>query len=150
MKKIFILLLFIITSCGYQSLYKIDEQKEQIKISDVEIIGNKKICKKIYSILPVIINKNNESLNKLILSSKKDVNETSKNSKGQVISYRTSISVQLSFLDNKNNLIKEKNFVREFLYNTKTNKFKFKEYQVEVENNLIDRIKEDIFVYLNY
>jgi hypothetical protein len=150
MKKIFILLLFIITSCGYQSLYKIDEQKEQIKISDVEIIGNKKIGKKIYSILPVIINKNNESLNKLILNSKKDVNETSKNSKGQVISYRTSISVQLSFLDNKNNLIKEKNFVREFLYNTKTNKFKFKEYQVEVENNLIDRIKEDIFVYLNY
>ena len=50
----------------------------------------------------------------------------------------------------KDNLIKEKTISKEFLYNTIENKFKLKEYQIEVENNLISKIIEDINIYLKF
>jgi hypothetical protein len=150
MKKIFFVLLFIVASCGYQPLYKTDKETDKLKIRDIEIIGDIGLGKKIYSGLPLEIIKNDKSLYKLILNNKKNIVETSKDSKGQVASYRTSITVQLSFLDDKDNLIKEKTLSKEFLYNTKNNKFKLKEYQIEVETNLINKITEDINIYLKF
>tara|TARA_B110000008_G_C16951512_1_gene556521 strand:- start:1026 stop:1475 length:450 start_codon:yes stop_codon:yes gene_type:complete len=147
MKKIFILLLFIITSCGYQPLYI--KNKNNYKISKVKFVEETSLGKKIYSSLPIEIIKNDKSINKLILSSKKNTIETSKDSKGQITSYRTSITVKLSFLDYKDDLIKEKTLTKDFSYNTQDNKFKLREYQKNVVNSLVDKIIEDIIIYLN-
>ena len=149
MKKIFFVLLFIVASCGYQPLYKTDKETDKLKIRDIEIIGDISLGKKIYSNLALKIVKD-KSLYKLILNNKKNIVVTSKDSKGQVISYRTTITVQLSFLDNEDNLIKDKTLSKDFLYNTKDNKFKLKEYQIEIENNLINKITEDINIYLKF
>jgi len=149
MKKIFFVLLFIVASCGYQPLYNTDKEIDKIKISDIKIIGDISLGKKIYSNLALKIVKD-KSLYKLILNNKKNIVVTSKDSKGQVISYRTTITVQLSFLDNEDNLIKDKTLSKDFLYNTKDNKFKLKEYQIEIENNLINKITEDINIYLKF
>jgi hypothetical protein len=149
MKKIFFVLLFIVASCGYQPLYNIDKEIDKIKISNIKIIGDISLGKKIYSNLALKIVKD-KSLYKLILNNKKNIVVTSKDSKGQVISYRTTITVQLSFLDNEDNLIKDKTLSKDFLYNTKDNKFKLKEYQIEIENNLINKITEDINIYLKF
>tara|TARA_Y100000389_G_C17449188_1_gene513594 strand:+ start:601 stop:1050 length:450 start_codon:yes stop_codon:yes gene_type:complete len=149
MKKIFFVLLFIVASCGYQPLYNTDKEIDKIKISDIKIIGDISLGKKIYSNLALKIVKD-KSLYKLILNNKKNIVVTSKDSKGQVVSYRTTITVQLSFLDNEDNLIKDKTLSKDFLYNTKDNKFKLKEYQIEIENNLINKITEDINIYLKF
>ena len=149
MKKFFFVLLFIVASCGYQPLYNIDKEIDKIKISNIKIIGDISLGKKIYSNLALKIVKD-KSLYKLILNNKKNIVVTSKDSKGQVISYRTTITVQLSFLDNEDNLIKDKTLSKDFLYNTKDNKFKLKEYQIEIENNLINKITEDINIYLKF
>ena len=149
MKKIFFVLLFIVASCGYQPLYNTYKEIDKIKISDIKIIGDISLGKKIYSNLALKIVKD-KSLYKLILNNKKNIVVTSKDSKGQVISYRTTITVQLSFLDNEDNLIKDKTLSKDFLYNTKDNKFKLKEYQIEIENNLINKITEDINIYLKF
>jgi hypothetical protein len=149
MKKIFFVLLFIVASCGYQPLYNTNKEIDKIKISDIKIIGDISLGKKIYSNLALKIVKD-KSLYKLILNNKKNIIATSKNSKGQVVSYRTTITVQLSFLDNEDNLIKDKTLSKDFLYNTKDNKFKLKEYQIEIENNLINKITEDINIYLKF
>jgi len=149
MKKIFFVLLFIVASCGYQPLYNTNKEIDKIKISDIKIIGDISLGKKIYSNLALKIVKD-KSLYKLILNNKKNIVVTSKDSKGQVISYRTTITVQLSFLDNEDNLIKDKTLSKDFLYNTKDNKFKLKEYQIEIENNLINKITEDINIYLKF
>ena len=37
-----------------------------------------------------------------------------------------------------------------FSYNVQENKFKFKEYQVDIENNLKNKIIEDINIYLRF
>lgn len=149
MKKIFLILFFIVTACGYEPLYKTKNEINKINISDIEIIGDITLGKKILSKLPVKIIKD-KSLNKLILDSNKNIIETSKNSQGQIASYRTTVIVKLSLLDNKNNSIKERTISKDFLYNTIENKFKLKEYQIEVENNLINKIIEDINIYLKF
>ena len=150
MKKIFILFLLIITSCGYQPIYKIDQIKDTLKVKEIKLSGDKTLSEKISKGLSVEIVKSNESLNKLDVNSQKNITETSKNSKGQVTSYRTTISTVISIMDGDDNLVRKKNVSKQFSYNVLTNKFKLKKYQEEIENNLINQIIRDINIFLNF
>ena len=69
-KKVFILLLFIVTSCGYQPLYKTNNNNNY-KIREIGFAGDINLSKKYFSSLPLKIIKNDNSLKKLILNSKK-------------------------------------------------------------------------------
>ena len=149
MKKIFVLLLFIVSSCGYQPLYKIGSNNEKFKINEIRFKGDTKLSEEIYLELPITIDKNIIKSNILIIDSKKEIQETSKNSKGQVASYRTSIIVKFISLDENENVKDQKRIKKEFSYNSDENKFKFREYQKKVEKNLIDRIVEEIIIHLN-
>ena len=150
MKKIFILFLLIITSCGYQPIYKMDQNIDTLKIKEIKLTGNKTLGEKIYKGLLLKIIKNDKSLNKLDIDSQINVTETSKNSKGQVTSYRTTISSIISIIDSNDNLVRKKNVSKQFSYNVLANKFKLKEYQEEIENNLINQIIRDIKIFLNF
>ena len=143
-------MLFVITSCGYQPLYKANKGVDDLKIQNVELLGDVKISKKVLSSLPIVLVNNDKTLNSLNIDSDVRIIEVSKNSKGQVTSYRTTLTVKLKVLDSKNNIIDEKISQREFSYNTDQNKFKLKEYQSKIQKNLIKSIIEDIIIYLNY
>ena len=146
-KKLFILLsLLILTSCGYQPLYS----KKEIKLltKELEVFGNVKINNKIISALSIEINKNNFSNQKIIIESKKQIIESSKNSKGQPDLYKMVINLRLSKID-KSGFFSEKNFTEEFSYKNKDNKFNLSEYEIEVENNLINKIIEKLILYIN-
>ena len=149
MKNILFLILFLITSCGYQPLYKVEKKLNQEFINEVEFLGNKKISKQIFSRLPYKINSSDKNLNKIIFNSKVNTIETSKDSKGKATSYRTTLTVNYLLLDQKNNTLDNKLFSREFSYNSDENKFKFKDYQKKVEKSLIDGIIENIIIHLN-
>ena len=152
MKKNFFLFIFIfifITSCGFQPLYQINNNKENFKVNKIQFTGNKNISKKIYLRIPIKLIKNDELLNKLTINSYKDIAETSKNSSGQVESYRTSITMNFILTDYENKVVKEITLNKDFLYSVTDNKFKFKEYQMEIENNLINKIREDLIIFLN-
>ena len=58
------------------------------------------------------------------------------------------IDLQVSIID-KGNIIKEKNFSREFLYKNIDNKFDLYEYEIDVQQNLINKITEELIIYLN-
>ena len=62
-----------------------------LKVKEVELVGNSNLSKKIYLGLPFEVFDNDKLLGKLIIDSNKNITETSKNSKGQVESYRLSI-----------------------------------------------------------
>lgn len=149
MKKIFILFLLIITSCGYQPIYKIDQIKDTLKVKEIKLSGDKTLSEKISKGLSIEMVKSNESLNKLDVNSQKNITETSKNSKGQVTSYRTTISTVISIMDGDDNLVRKKNVSKQFSYNVLANKFKLKEYEEEIENNLINEIIRDTNIFLN-
>ena len=150
MKKIFIVLLLILTSCGYQPLYKTDQKIKNLNISEVIYSGDQKINEVIYTKLPFALVKNDESLNKLSLESKKEIKITSKDSKGQALSYRTIINVKILVLNNNGDILDQKIVQKNFSYNADENKFKFKEYQNKIEKNLIDTIIEDVIIHLTY
>ena len=150
MKKIFIVLLLILTSCGYQPLHKTDQKIKNLNISEVIYSGDQKINEVIYTKLPFALVKNDESLNKLSLESKKEIKITSKDSKGQALSYRTIINVKILVLNNDGEILDQKIVQKNFSYNADENKFKFKEYQDKIEKNLIDTIIEDVIIHLTY
>ena len=116
-------------------IYKTNQNIDTLKIKEIKLTGDKTLSKKISKGLSIEIIKNNRSLNKLDIDSQKNVTETSKNSKGQVTSYRTTISTIISIIDGDDNLVRKKNISKQFSYNVLTNKFKLKEYQEEIENN---------------
>ena len=56
MKKIFIVFLLILTSCGYQPLYKTNQNIKNLNISEVIYSGDQKINNQIYSKTSFCIN----------------------------------------------------------------------------------------------
>ena len=148
MKKILIIIFFFISACGYQPIYKIDKEISKIKIKDAKFSGDQEISKEVFLKLPFII-ENNDDLNTLIIESRKIISETSKNSKGQATSYRTSLSINLKITNSENKTITEKKLKKEFSYDTKKDKFKLKRYQKQIEKDLIDKISKEIIIFLN-
>ena len=147
MKKLFILILFFVTSCGYQPLY-VDKSSSDLIFNKIELIGDKEINRRIMSFISLKEDKNEEKLNQLVLKSNEDITETSKDSKGRVATLKTTVEIKLVIL-NGNQIIKERVFNENFSYNNKNNKFDLEKYQGEVKNNLVDKIIEQMSIYLS-
>ena len=132
-------------SCGYSPIYK---SIKEFNYSKIIYKGDKKLNRQISSALSLKEDKNNNGLNKLTLETNKKILVTSKNSKGQIQSYRMVIYLNL-IIENSEKKIQQKTFVKDFSYNTKNNKFELSEYENQIENNLIKDIIEEINIYLN-
>tara|TARA_B100001540_G_scaffold316135_1_gene345194 strand:- start:1413 stop:1859 length:447 start_codon:yes stop_codon:yes gene_type:complete len=147
MKKILLIIIFFITSCGYQPIYlnKILKNNEFYKIT---LEGDIDINKKIVNALSLKENEFDDTLNNLMLTTSFDEIVTSKNSKGQIKSYRSQIRLSL-IVKNKKEEILNKMFIEQFSYNNKDNKFELLQYQEEVKNNLINKIIEQAILYIN-
>ena len=148
MKKTFLILLLFISSCGYQPIY-VNKSIKEFEFKKITLEGDNDVNKKIVNTLSIKENEETENLNRLIISSLLESNEISKNSKGQVELYRTIVTVNLKIINDNNQIIQEKNFSKELVYNDKDNKFSLVEYQNSIKNNLIDKIISDIIIYLN-
>ena len=144
MKKILIIVIYFIASCGYQPLY-VDKNSPEIFYNEIQLRGNRDINRKIVSRLS-IKKKNNAELNNLVIESKENIIESSKNAKGLVSTYKTNIELKLT-IKNEDNIIDEKLFNKSFSYNNKDNKFDLAQYQTEVRNNIVNKIVEELIVY---
>jgi len=146
MKKLFILLLFLSTSCGFQPIY-LEKSDDNFFFKNIELIGNKRINRKILSSINFKEDKSNQTLNDITLNTSKAIKETSKNSKGQITSYRMVIQSHLK-IKNNDEVVKEKIFTSDYSYSNMKNKFDLSKYQDDVEKNLTKRIIEEILIYL--
>ena len=147
MKKVIIIIFFFITSCGYQPIY-VNKDSSELIFNKVELIGDKEINRRIVSFISIKEDKNDEKLNKLVLTSSENIIETSKDSKGRVATFKTTVKIKLIIL-NENQTIAERVFDESFSYNNKNNKFDLAKYQDEVKNNLVDKIIEQLNIYLS-
>jgi len=146
MKITLALLFFIfINGCGYNPIYK---SINKLSYNQITLIGDKNLNRKISSALSFKEDKSNSDLKKLTLEAKKNIIVTSKNSKGQIQSYRMVIYLDLLIEDN-DKIIEKRTFVKDFAYNNKENKFELSEYENQIENNLMNEIIEQINIYLN-
>ena len=147
MKKILLIFIFFLTSCNYQPIY-VNKNLNNIEFSKIIIEGEKDINRKIINSLSLEENEFDDTLNNLLIESLYEIQETSKNSKGQVQSYRSIIKVNL-IIKNKKELVLKKNFLKDFSYANKDNKSELIQYQNDIKNNLINKIIEDIILFIN-
>lgn len=147
MKKILIILLLFIVGCGYQPIY-LNQNLKNFEFYKIETKGEKKINRQIINTIGFKENAIDDDLNNLSLNSYFIVEETAKNSKGQVQSYRSVITIDLK-ISKKEKIIISKKFSEEFSYNNKENRFELIEYQNEIKENLLDKSIEEIILFLN-
>ena len=147
MKKFLLIFIFLLSQCGYQPIY-LSKNVNNMEFYKITHKGDAKINRKILRSLSFKENKVKDTLNSLLINSSFEIIETSKNSKGQVESYKSKIVLNL-IISNKSETISSKNFMKEFSYNVKENKFELVQYQDEVKDNLINKIIEDIILYMS-
>ena len=144
-KKIVFLLLFLLSSCGYEAIHsKKNMIKYNFSITSINFIGNRAINLKVkeklnkYMIEEKI---NNHMLDKkdksftLKISSTSERVITAKNTAGDTTSFQNTIALNVDVsIDNefKNSFVITENFN----YNNTADKFDLKRYEREIKNNL--------------
>tara|TARA_Y100000389_G_C17433752_1_gene504261 strand:+ start:52 stop:498 length:447 start_codon:yes stop_codon:yes gene_type:complete len=147
MKKFLLIFIFLLSQCGYQPIF-LNKNLNNMEFYKITHEGDLEINRKILGSLSFNENKSKNTLNSLLINSSFEIIETSKNSKGQVESYKSKITLTLIISDKKE-IITNKSFIKEFSYNVKENKFELVRYQNEIKDNLINKIIEDIILYMS-
>ena len=147
MKKILIVIIFVLTSCGYQPLYS-NKNSNKIVFKKIELIGDRNINNKIIS--GTFIDQNSEQYTheKIILKNTKEVIETSKDAKGQPDTYKMTITL-IVLIENKQNNIREIVITEDFSYKNLENKFALSEYEINVQRDLLKKISDELVIYLS-
>ena len=145
-KRILLISLILMTACGYQPIY--NKIILDYKFYEIDLQGDQTINNKIINTLKITQSNEVKFFDKLTINSSKNIQETSKNSRGQVETYRSNFNVEVSIIrDNK--IIKKQNFNENFSYDNKTSKFELIQYQIEVENIILNKIINDLVLFLN-
>jgi len=147
MRKIFFIMLLLLSSCGFEPIYT-NKNILNLEFKKISLSGENNINEMIIRNLNLKLNQENESLNEIKINSVYNVNETLKSSQGIAETLNSSITVNLSILDNKD-LLTNKTFSKNFSYNNKNNKFELVSYQNEIKLNLINEIVKEIILFLN-
>ena len=147
MKKIFLITLLFLSSCGY-NIVNVDTDLKNFKFSNIILEGDKKITKMIVNSLSLEKNEFDDTLNELNLKTDFSVDAISKNSKGQVEAYRSNITIEV-IISKNNRILKNKKINKNFSYNNMDNRFELVEYQNEVKTNLVNSSIEEIILFFN-
>ena len=141
-----ILSLALLTNCGFEAIYS-SKNDSKILIKKIQMDGgNKKINRKIVSALDLKTSDEKNAYD-LLLSSNKKIDIVSKDTTGTASVYKTTIEIKISLIEN-NKIKRKRNFESSFTYNNIDNKFDLSEYQKNIETNLIQKLTEEIFIFL--
>ena len=150
-KKLFLIWAFLfLANCGYQSVY-FQNDETIIKINKIKFEGDEKINRKILSLTGLKESSDFSDGYLLILNSKRNKDISAKNSAGNATSYKISIDINISIIDQINNekIIKSKVFSSSFTYNNNQNKFELSQDEKNILNNLIEAASKKIVMYLS-
>ena len=145
-KNIIILILsaFVITSCGYKSIYS--SKNLNFNILEFEVEDKTKISRKIKNNLDSYKKNDSNNFYSIKINSKKNINIISKDSEGNPSNFEMTIISEITIL-NDEKIVKNKVFSESFNYKNSSNKFDLKQYEKNIEENLTDKIIENIISY---
>lgn len=139
-----LLVLFLIQACGYKPIYSSSDL--QINLEKYEYEKNN-LNSQIIKSLKLFSNKDGTKRYDVKLDTKKDKRIISKNSKGEAQIFELRIKLEINvYNDNKNNTKTLSNAIR---YNNNENKFELKQYEREIQKQIIDDLIEDILIFLS-
>ena len=135
-----------ISACGYEPLNK-SLPESNIKISKKTFSGDNRINRKLFN--KINLKETKDELGyELKLNSNKIIDQVAKDKSGNVTKYETTITIVVELIQNEKT-VKKRSFSKNFNYSNLSNKFELKEYQKNVETNLINTIARDIKIFLN-
>ena len=145
--KIITLFIFLLlTSCEYTPIYS--SKNFDLDLRSIINQKNDRLHSNINKRLKNFSNKKSQKKIHLIIDAKKIISTLSKDTKGDPSRYEMIISINLEIkYDENKSLITP--FQEKFNYNTNSNKFELNQYEKEIENLLIDKIIENIIIYLS-
>jgi len=150
MKKIlFYLCFFSMFGCaGYEPLFS--TKNLSFYVSDIENINGDNITKDISRNLNNNKLKKNDKKNyKLKISSSRNNNITSRDTKGIALTYEMIVNVEVEVFNNNSDFpLDTLNFNKNFNYNNQVNKFNLSEYKKGILKNIINKISQEIVIKL--
>ncbi len=145
MKKLLIIFLFLTVSCGYKPIYV---KNDQALLKFNKIISNGDIKVNALIINNLGLQENSSDDRDLTINSSYKIEETSKNTKGQVDTFRSIISIQIK-IEKNGQILKRKNFSNASSYNNKDSKFDLIKIQNQIKDNIINELSGEIVLFLN-
>ena len=148
-KQIILLLLLLLSSCGYEAIYsKKNSANYNFTVSDLSFVGDRTVNLKIKEKLKNYAQdkKGKDFIIKISSTSEKVI--LSKNTAGDATSFKNSISINVEVLmNNKFN----SNFVilESFNYNNISNKFDLKQLEKDIKNNLAEVASDKLIFKLS-
>ena len=148
-KQIILLLLLLLSSCGYEAIYSKKNSSNYIfSVSDLSFVGDKTINLKIKERLNNYAQSKKDKDFILRISSTSEKITLAKNTAGDATSFKNSVSVNVEVLMNnkfKSNFI----ILESFNYNSISNKFNLKKYEDEIKNNLAETAADKLIFKLS-
>ena len=144
--RLFLVFFISISACGYQPLYT--KNISENKFSQIILSGEKEISERIKNSSLILEDKNNKTLDKIEINTEYIIEETSKNSLGQIETYRSRLNIVL-LITNKDEVKNNVNFTKNFDYQNRSNKFELIKYQNNIKNSLISEAVKEIVIFLN-
>ena len=137
-KKIILLLLFLLSSCGYEAIHsKKNSVNYDFSVSELSFVGDRIVNLKIKEKLNNYTQSKKDKDFILEVSSKSEKIILAKNVAGDATSFKNTISINVEVL--MNNKFKYNFIILEsFKYNDISNKFTLKKYEEEIKNNLAE------------
>ena len=137
-KKIILILLFLLSSCGYEAIHsKKNFINYSFSVSELIFVGDRTVNLKIKEKLRNYTQgkKDKDFILKIYSTSQKII--LAKDLAGDTTTFKNTISINVEVL--MNNKLKNKFIILEsFNYNNTSNKFNLKKYEEEIKNNLAE------------
>ena len=148
-KQIILLLLLLLSSCGYEAIYsKKNSVNYSFSVSELNFVGDRTVNLKIKEKLNNYAQAKKEKDFILRISSTSEKITLAKNAAGDATSFKNSVSINVEVLMNnkfKSNFI----ILESFNYNNISNKFNLKKYEEEIKNNLAETASDKLIFKLS-
>ena len=148
-KKIILLFLLLLSSCGYEAIYsKKNFLNYNFSISELSFVGDRRINLKIKERLSNYTRDKKDRDFILKVSSTSEKITLAKDTAGDTTTFKSKISIKVEVLMNnkiKNNFI----ILESFNYDNISNKFNLREYEEEIKNNLAETATDKLVFKLS-
>ena len=147
MKKflnLFLLLIFV-TSCGYKNINL--EGENDLNISQIILVGNKKIGRILQSEILLISSSEGNNKIEINLSSNKSKSVSNKDNSGKITKYDIVITADLIITSLNSEKISRKSFVKTGSFDVKTKHIDTINNEKKETRNLTNQVAEEILNY---
>ena len=142
----FLICLLFLNNCGFTPIYS--NKNSSFKIIDIEKNINNSLTNYVENnVLNFSSNEAPKSF-KMLINLEENITVILKDKKGDPSKNDIEVLVELTLIEDDENVKRSQTFRENFIYNVSDNKFELKEYEKNIKQNLIEEITSQILIYL--